>query len=288
MQIREAIQYYKDKLSAVYDANESRSVTELVMMHIFNFSKSKLLADDQLMLNDDQINLLDNYFKRLITGEPVQYVLGETEFYGLKFLVNKSVLIPRPETEELVDWIINEIRNSKSEIRNLKMLDIGTGSGCIPIAIKKNIPELNAFALDVSADALTVAGQNAELNNAEINFIEGDILQQEISGKINLGFDIIVSNPPYIRKSEINKMHKNVVGFEPHLALFVDDEDALIFYKHIANYAKQHLATSGKLFFEINEAKGNELKEMLLQKGFKNIILKKDFFGKERMISCEL
>ncbi|MEO8147969.1 MAG: peptide chain release factor N(5)-glutamine methyltransferase [Bacteroidia bacterium] len=295
MQIREALNEYQNALLSIYDNNESRSISELVFMHVFNFSKAALFANDNSVINDERKQLLDKYLKRLLTGEPVQYVLGETEFYGLRLFVNKHVLIPRPETEELVEWIIKEVRSRKSEVGSRKLLDIGTGSGCIPISIKKNIPELDVYALDISADALKVAKQNAELNKVEINFIKTDILKQQTSVTLSEDevtkqqtFNLIVSNPPYVRKSEMKQMHNNVLNYEPHLALFVEDDDALLFYKHIADFALQHLAPGGKLYFEVNEAMGNDVIEMLNQKGFQNIILKKDMYGKDRMIRCEL
>lgn len=295
MQIRQAILDYQNQLLSLYDSNESRSISELVFMHLFNYSKAMLFANDHSEINEASFLKLENCLKRLLTGEPVQYVIGEKEFYGLKFLVNNHVLIPRPETEELVEWIISDAENWPLTTGNFKLLDIGTGSGCIPISIKKKIPYSDVYALDISADALNLAKQNAQLNQVDIHFIEDDILKPVSPLKLNSSqlketdkFKVIVSNPPYVRRSEKMLMHKNVLEFEPHLALFVNDEDALLFYKHIADFAKSQLDADGKLYFEINEAFGHEVVEMLINKGFKNIVMKKDLFGKDRMIRCNL
>lgn len=283
MQIKEALQWYNTELSSVYDENERNAISQLVLMHILNFSKAKLLASFDLIIDDEKLDQLKNYLPGLLKSEPVQYVLGETEFYGLKFFVNNNVLIPRPETEELVQLILNDI----SKETKLSILDIGTGSGCIPIAIKKSNAQLNVFALDISTNAITVAKQNALQNNVEVTFFEADILNFDEAVFPNK-MDIIVSNPPYVCKSEMGFMQANVLNYEPHLALFVADDDALLFYKAIADFALRRLSPNGKLYFEINEAKGLQVADMLLKKGFQNIVLKKDMFGKDRMIKCEM
>jgi len=196
-------------------------------------------------------------------------------FYGLPLKINEHVLIPRPETEELVDWVIKEVKHKKDSL-----LDIGTGSGCIPIAIKKNLPAISVSAIDISAEALKVASANALINGTEVNFIEADILSYSSDEK----YDVIVSNPPYIRELEKADMHENVLAHEPHAALFVSDENPLIFYKTISDFAYINLNPNGYLFFEINEFLWEETLKILIDKGFKNIELRKDMQGKDRMI----
>jgi release factor glutamine methyltransferase len=225
--------------------------------------------------------------------KPIQYITGETWFYGLRFQVNENTLIPRPETEELVEWII-ESQKSNVQSQTLAILDIGTGTGCIPISLKTNILQANVSAIDVSEHALEVAKRNAELNKVEINFIQANILEvQDLSqlstpnSQLRTNFDIIVSNPPYVRNLEKQEIKKNVLDYEPHLALFVEDTDALLFYRKIAQLALKNLSPNGLLFFEINQYLGNETVELLKKLGFKNIELKKDLYGNDRMIKCE-
>lgn len=286
MLIHEIILDYQKQLQTIYDANESRSITEWVMQYVFKFSKAQLHAHYKDEVSDDHYKLLNTYLQRLLNFEPLQYIIGETEFYGLPFKVNKHVLIPRPETEELVDLILNDLKSNDDATSKISILDIGTGSGCIAISLKKNLKSSNVFALDVSKDALQVANQNSKLNDVEIQFIEDSILSPKTDLLNELALDIIVSNPPYIRKMEAALMHNNVLQHEPHLALFVDDEDALLFYRHIAFYAMQHLKPQGKLYFEINEAKGEEVKRMLLENGFKKVEVIKDFSSKDRMVKA--
>ncbi|MBI3503015.1 MAG: peptide chain release factor N(5)-glutamine methyltransferase [Bacteroidetes bacterium] len=213
--------------------------------------------------------------------KPIQYILGYTEFYGLKIRVNEHVLIPRLETEELVEEIL---QGTTGRGQGMNILDIGTGSGCIAIALKKNLPEATVSAFDISDEALLVAKQNSILNHTLINFLQGDILKLNNSFTHQLNnFDIIVSNPPYVQQSEKSSMSKNVLNYEPHLALFVDDTNPLLFYNSIADFALQNLSQSGKLYFEINEAMGNEIKKLLENKGFKNVEIKKDMSGKDRI-----
>lgn len=239
--------------------------------------------------------------RELKTHKPIQYILGSTEFFRCKLRVNEHVLIPRPETEELVSFILQEIGAEGRGSEELNILDIGTGSGCIAIALKKKLPNANISAIDVSDEALLVAKQNAILNQTRINFLQGDILQAvdlrfsdspppplRTGESENRGtgvglFNIIVSNPPYVRLSEKEKMDKNVFEHEPHLALFVNDNDPLLFYKAIADFAVLHLGPQGKLYFEINEALGTDVKKLLEAKGFKNVEIKKDMSGKDRI-----
>jgi release factor glutamine methyltransferase len=229
----------------------------------------------------------------LLKEKPIQYITGEAWFYGLRFEVNENTLIPRPETEELVELILNSpITQHPSPIT---ILDIGTGTGCIPISIKANLPQANVSAIDVSEKALEVAKRNAELNKVEINFIQANILDVEDLLKLPspiihhpLSYNIIVSNPPYVRNLEKQEIKKNVLDYEPHLALFVEDTDALLFYRKIAQLALKNLSPNGLLFFEINQYLGKETLELLESLGFKNIELKKDIYGNDRMVKCSI
>ena len=288
MTIREALQGYSNKLIPVYDAGECRSITEIVMMYSLKISKSNLLANEQRILTDIEIELLENIFARLKTGEPVQYVLGEAWFCHLPFYVDRNVLIPRPETEELVYWIINDINAASIKKNSYRILDIGTGSGCIAIALKKNLNTSKVTAIDISEASLEIARKNALLNHAEVDFHCVDIFSTTFPSLEEIKFDVIVSNPPYVLNKEKDLMHKNVVQFEPHQALFVDDNNPLIFYEKIASFAKAHLGNNGKLYFEINENKSQAITELLQVFGFDYILLKKDIFNKDRMISCQL
>jgi release factor glutamine methyltransferase len=216
---------------------------------------------------------------KLSLHEPIQYIIGETEFFGLKFKVNKNVLIPRPETEELVQWILDDVVESMKP-SNLKILDIGTGSGCIAISLAKHLPNAEIFALDISEKAITTARENAALNKVNVNFIQADILNLEtLTGK----FDLIVSNPPYVRELEKVEMHRNVLENEPELALYVKDTDPLIFYGIITKLAQAGLQKNGNLYFEINQYLANETEEILKNSSFKTE-LKKDIFGNYRML----
>ena len=275
MNIKELEKEYIQSLSQFYDIEESKSIFYLSATSILKVTHSELLIKKDRVLTKNETDNLIKVLNVLKTGKPVQQVLGETSFYGLPLKINEHVLIPRPETEELVDWVIKEIKDKKESL-----LDIGTGSGCIPIAIKKNLPTLNVSALDISAEALKVASANAILNGAEVNFIEADIL----SYSSDKSYDVIVSNPPYIREIEKADMHENVLAHEPHSALFVSDENPLIFYKSISDFAYANLNPNGYLFFEINEFLWEETLHILIDKGFKNIELKKDMQGKDRMI----
>lgn len=274
---------YQLELETLYGAEEAKALFSLAAEHVLALSPTRLRMErntDVTFIHEQQLLSILN---DLQLGKPLQYILGEAHFYGLVFKVNEHVLIPRPETEELVDWIIAD-SNLQFAVDDIKILDIGTGSGCIPVTLKKHLPQAQASTLDVSAEAIAVARQNAVQNGVEVDFIEADIL----SFKSELKFDVIVSNPPYIRLLEQTEMHDNVLANEPHLALFVSDEDPLIFYKAIAGFAQTNLNPGGKLYFEINEYLGKETVNMLDAKGFKNIELRKDMQGKDRMVRCDL
>ena len=254
------------------------------MEHITGKKRIDRLLDKQVLLSKAQRTKLDTILQALATYKPIQYVLGEAWFAGMLFFVNEHVLIPRPETEELVDWITSEIQNSKFKIQNI--IDIGTGSGCIPISLKKKSPGLSVTAVDISNDALIVAKQNADSLQADIRLLNIDFLDETNWDQLPV-FDIIVSNPPYIKQSEQSNMNKNVLDFEPLIALFVPDEDALLFYRKIAVFGKTHLAKQGYIFFEINEALGKEVCALLEANGYK-VELRKDLQGKDRMVRANL
>jgi release factor glutamine methyltransferase len=272
--------YLTQELLPLYDAEES---TALAGELIESFQQELKSANrEQWMLAIQQALV------RLKEAEPLQYVLGEAWFYNLPFYVNSHVLIPRPETEELVHTIIQEYAtiNLPSNTQ-LSILDIGTGSGCIPIALKKNLDQTTVYGMDISADALSIANQNAKRNGVEITFLRGDILNMKASQIVDLQYDIIVSNPPYITEAEKEHMHTNVLSYEPHLALFVTNNDPLQFYKAIADYASTHLVHQGRLYVEINAGYALDVKYCFEQYGFTDVIIATDMQGKERFVSCK-
>ena len=302
--------YFTEQLSTIYPQTEIDTFFYYLIEEYLGLQRIDLIMQPDFEITYEKETLFNVALERLKKQEPIQYILGNTEFYGYPFIVNEHTLIPRPETEELVEWIITEAANLQSEkITELSILDIGTGTGCIPISIAKNVPKSNVFAIDVSKEALRIAKQNSELNKVAINFFEIDILKTDnldslsvraqsitkdnkpfdsTQGEISTKFDVIVSNPPYVRELEKVEIKNNVLENEPHLALFVDDDNPLIFYKKIADLAKLHLTENGVLFFEINQYLGKETVSMLEEKGFKNIELRKDFSGNDRMIKANL
>lgn len=280
--MRAAIASIRKELADTYAKTEIDSLIFLIFEKLKGYSRTQFLMASDEELSKKDYNELQQIISRLKNHEPIQYILGKTEFYGLPFFTVSDVLIPRPETEELVQWIIQE-----NKLPNPTILDIGTGTGCIAISLGKNIAGSNVLACDVSPVCINTASQNAQLNNAEISLFNYDILNN--SPEINFPeLDIVVSNPPYVLESEKTRMEKNVLEFEPGLALFVQDSNPLIFYRQIADFSIKHLCNKGNLYFEINEAFGAECKFMLQEKGFSNVTLKKDMNGKDRMISCFL
>lgn len=287
MNLRELSNKYLATLNGFYDEDEAQSIFLIAIETVLKYNRADYLCRKEEILSDDKVKTLVGILTELQTGKPIQYINGETVFYNLKFKVDPSVLIPRPETEELVDWILTETR-SKSNIENnfpVTLLDIGTGSGCIAVSLKKNLPNAKVFAVDISKDSLKVAKENADLNGVEIKFIKEDILSFT-SLNIHETISIIVSNPPYVTENERDAMHKNVLENEPHLALFVTNEKPLIFYEAIADFAMINLTDKGLLFFEINEYLGQQTVDLLNSKGFKDIELRKDMQGKDRMIKA--
>jgi len=270
-----------DNLSPFYCKQEIESISKLIFEKVLGLSRLQVYLNQHITFSGTNLVQITEIINRLIQFEPIQYILGETEFYGLTFKVNSTVLIPRPETEELVDWIIKDYHQL-----NPAILDIGTGSGCIPISLVKNLPGASADGWDISTEALMVAKENALINQVNINFHYADILKPTLPLQKEK-YDIIVSNPPYITTSEQLSMRKNVIDYEPHIALFVPDTDSLVFYRAIADIAINQLKQGGNLYFEINATFGNETIDLLALKGFKNIILRKDINGRERMIKAE-
>jgi len=276
---------FSEQLSGLYDESESKHLAYYAIEHICQLSRAQLMVSKAKELEPLAENSLLMLLDELQTGKPIQYIIGETEFYRLPFKVTPAVLIPRQETEELVSWVLEETRHRPAN-QSLRILDIGTGSGCIPITLKKHLPKAEVQALDISFAALEVAMHNAVLNQTEVKFYQADIfLSSAISS--TKGFDVIISNPPYIAMEEKGEMHENVLNHEPHQALFVEDTDPLLFYKQIAQVAIEHLQPKGLLFFEINERYGSETIELLKNKSFNKIELRKDLMGKDRMIKAE-
>lgn len=268
--------YYKAKLKDTYPNSEIENIFYMVCDYKHGLNRINVsMADNHL--SESELLMHRSIIKRLLTHEPIQHIIGEVEFYGFPFHVNSNVLVPRPETEELVDLILNLPPKNDANI-----LDIGTGSGCIPISLKKNLPNTSITGIDVSNAALLVATENAKLNEVDVNFIEKDILNSDLSDIPNQ--DIIVSNPPYVLESDKLKMSQNVLDFDPHLALFVDDSTPLLFYARITQLATKKLNPNGKLFFEIHENFGSETAQLLLNSGFKDIKVIKDMQGKDRMV----
>ena len=272
--------HFFESLKGIHDENEVESFFFILTEYLHNLKRIDLALNPSFEISEAEVQKWESIISELKTEKPIQYIIGETWFYDSKFYVNEHTLIPRPETEELVDWIFaTEKKNDKKE--KLTILDIGTGTGCIPISLKKNIPQAEVSAIDVSEEALKVAQKNALENKVAINFILQNILETE---DLKQQFDIIVSNPPYVRNMEKQEIKKNVLAFEPHLALFVEDNDALLFYRKIAQLALKSLTPNGLLFFEINQYLGKETVELFENLGFKNIELKKDIYGNDRMI----
>jgi release factor glutamine methyltransferase len=280
MTLNEARTVLTKELKNVYESEELRNIIELVIEYITKMTRSEQVKTKVPYLTCTQLEDLDAITERLKKNEPVQYVLGEAWFAGMKFKVNKNVLIPRPETEEVVEWIVKE--SQESIVNSQNIIDIGTGSGCIPITLKKKLPQASVSAIDVCSEALFTATENAMEHNAEIDFRLLDFLDEEKWKELEQ-YDIIVSNPPYVKQSEIHKMHDRVKEFEPHLALFVPDNDALLFYKKLAAFSNDHLKTGGTLYLEINEALSQEVVNTLRSAGLSNIELRKDMQGKDRM-----
>ena len=284
MKITEYKVNFTKSLLLIYDEMEVESFFYLLLESKHQLRRIDLALDVDKEFSKEEISIWDSILEKLINQIPIQYIIGKTHFYGLEFMVNENVLIPRPETEELVDWIV-KLNTKLSKNKNLKILDIGTGSGCIAISLAKNITNSEVFAVDVSEKALVIAEKNAILNQVQVTLLPKNILE---TTTLNQKFDIIVSNPPYVRNLEKTEIKPNVLDNEPHLALFVSDNDPLIFYKKIAELATANLNPNGQLFFEINQYLGKETHDLLKSIGLKNIELRKDIYGNDRMIACNI
>ena len=275
--MQNAFQHIQSELKDLYPETEIKSFSYLIIEKLTGFTRTEIFVNKNTLFSIEQQHVLESFIEKLKKYIPIQYILGETEFYGLPFYVNESVLIPRPETEELVDWICNE--NNKGE--ELNILDIGTGSGCIAISLKHEFTNSKVDAFDISKEALETAQRNAKLNNLIVNFNIADILNVP---DYTTKWDIIVSNPPYITEHEKEDMSPNVLDHEPHIALFVPDNDPLLFYRKIAIFAQKNLKANGKLYFEINREAGIQCLKLLSEMGFPDAQLKKDISGNDRMI----
>lgn len=279
--LKEAFQNFQSLIQRNYDIDEARSIAQIVFKEILGYDTIQLILNENDLLPASLFEQLDYIAFQLNEHKPIQYIIGHTEFYGLNFEVNENVLIPRPETEELVDWVIKDHKDSKS----LKILDIGTGSGCIPISLKFNLPYADVHTIDISTDAIAVAKKNANKNKVDINFIQQDVLAMS---SISDDFDIVISNPPYVLESEKVEMRRNVLDYEPSLALFVSNTDPLIFYRKIIQLVETYSIKPTNLYFEINESYADELIKLLNIQNWQHIELRKDIRGKDRMLKAVL
>ena len=263
-------------------------IKRLLMSHITRLTTAQLLAEPNLQLTEEQRVWMEDAICRLKNNEPLQHVLGYGEFYGRKFKCDSRALVPRPETEELVDWIINDWATINSRQLPINVLDIGTGTGCIALSLAKELEGAKITAVDISTAALSLARENANILEVKnVDFIEGDILNKSFNSQLST-FNLIVSNPPYVRECEKTDMEANVLDYDPHTALFVSDEDPLIFYRAIAKFALKHLAPNGALYFEINQYLSRETCDLLVAMGYKNVELRKDINDNPRMIKATL
>ena len=281
MKLKDIQNKFHSELSLIYPKEEIDNFFFMLTEAYYGISRLKLAIDVAIEVGKPESIL--NALNSLKEEKPIQYILGEAEFFGLPFKVSEDVLIPRPETEELVEWIVGCHPECSEESRGLQILDIGTGSGCIAISLAKKLPKAKVYALDVSKGALQVAKQNAELNRVDVEFIEDNILRPKTVDR-GLKFDVIVSNPPYVREKEKELMRPNVLENEPHLALFVEDDNPLLFYDAICGFAKRNLKDDGALYFEINEYLGKDMLQLLKDYNFNSIELKQDIFNKDRMV----
>ncbi len=279
---------FHKELNQIYGKDEVASFFYLGLEHHLNVARIQLQLEPEFTLSKPETDFFFEILEGLKQQKPIQYLLGETEFYGLQFNVNENVLIPRPETEELVGWIIKDSKFKSQNSEPIKILDIGTGSGCIAISLAKHLSEAQVFAVDISESALKIAKENADRNGVEVEFIKADILEFSLWEDVALQkigfFDIIVSNPPYVRELEKREIKPNVLDNEPHLALFVENGNPLIFYKAITDFAVDKLKSNGSLYFEINQYLGQETKQLLVDAQFEAIELRKDLNGNDRML----
>lgn len=290
MLLKDIQDIFHKELDDIYGKNEVDSFFFMLTEAYFGLERFALVLTPDFVITKAQETPMFSALSELKLEKPIQHIIGKAHFYGLEFFVNEHTLIPRPETEELVAWILLDVKNNFKD-KPLRILDIGTGSGCMAIALQKNIPNANVYALDISEEALKVARKNAKKNEVSIKFATADVLSLNdlnVFGEDDFSFDIIVSNPPYVRNLEKAEMRKNVLEFEPDSALFVADDHPLVFYDRIANLAKANVFPNGSLYFEINQYLGKEMLEMLTEKQFQNIELRKDIFGVDRMMKADV
>ena len=290
MLLKEIKSIFHKELDTIYSKDEVDSFFHLLIEELLGLERFVLAVQPQHVVSKEEEQPIFEALSQLRLQRPIQYILGKSEFMGLDLMVNQSVLIPRPETEDLVRWILEVVQSTKYEVQSesnknnqIRILDIGTGSGCITVSLAKNLPDAKIYGLDVSELALAVAQKNAIQNGVTVSLIHADILTLK---SLDQSFDIIVSNPPYVREQEKAEMHNNVLNHEPELALFVSDEKPLVFYEAIAAFAKKNLKPRGKLFLEINQYLGKETEQLLTDHNFSEIELRKDIFGNERMLKA--
>ncbi|MCC4212376.1 peptide chain release factor N(5)-glutamine methyltransferase [Leeuwenhoekiella parthenopeia] len=279
MTLKEFKEHFFKRLSPLYPNQEIESFFRILIETYLGLRNIDVFLNPDKKIKLKKLDHLLAARERLVLFEPLQYILGQTEFYGLNFALNPNVLIPRPETEELVEWALKDADAETAA----RILDIGTGSGCIAVSLAKNLPLARVDALDVSKEALHLAQHNAQINAVEIHTLHQNILE---TGRFDKQYDVIISNPPYVRNLEKTEIQANVLNFEPHLALFVENHDALIFYRKIAELAKSSLNTSGRLYVEINQYLAEETRSLFEENGFKNVELRLDYAGKPRMIKA--
>lgn len=283
MNLKQLLYNFHQELDTFYGKNEVDSIFNLLLDSYLRFKRTDYLLNPQLEISIETEHRFFSALNRLKEQEPIQYIIGETYFYGMKFKVTKDTLIPRPETEELVEWILRTIKKE-----NPAILDIGTGSGCIAISLAKHLPNAQIYAMDISEKALEVTKDNAALNQVKVTTFKGDILDKSCWDSLGkeLKFDIIVSNPPYVREQEKHEIKPNVLHYEPHQALFVTNNNPLQFYEAISDFAVKNLKALGSLFFEINQYLGEETLQLIQNADYENVILKKDLFGNDRMLKA--
>ena len=292
--VRDCRRHYASELEKIYGSDEANALIMMLLEHYFGIDRVKMALEPELRLSESELLTLHFAVKELLKNKPIQYVIGETEFCGMRFFVEEGVLIPRPETEEMVKAIVNKngvTRLGNSYLArndNQSLIDIGTGSGCIAISLAKLLKDSVVTAVDVSEKALEIAKKNAEANGVDVQFVLDDILNPKKPELIDNQYDIIVSNPPYVCESEKKEMRANVLDYEPSSALFVSDNDPLIFYRKILEFAQKTLKPNGQIWFEINEKFGIEMKNLCIEKGFQNVEIIKDFRGKDRILKADL
>lgn len=296
MKVLEAERYIKDQLKEIYEEQEAANIAGLAIEHITGFSKTKRVSKKEEQLPSSQMNLLQENLQRLKQHEPIQYIMNKAWFYGMELYVDKNVLIPRPETEELVQWIVDDVKASgkdvfvrkpteSDETTKLKILDVGSGSGCIPLALKKTMPNAEVWGCDISEEALNVARRNGSSLDIRVDF-QGVNFLDEGQQKLLPTVDIIVSNPPYVPLSDKEQMNANVVDHEPHTALFVPNNDPLVFYRALAVFGKKRLYENGSIYMEIHEELANDVVNLFKKNGYINVDVKKDMQGKDRMVKA--